>query len=127
MRKKVISSLAWFTGVSLILIGLLHFLFPFKFASIVPDFLPYPVILGLLAGWIEIFLGAGILYKPTRQLCALGYLVLLIAVFPANIYLALENGLPLNVSAQGAWIRLPFQAVFIAFAWILKSEDKYLI
>ncbi len=124
MNDKVISGLAWFTGVSLILIGIVHFLFPFKFAQIVPPFLPYPVILGLLAGWVEIFLGAGILYKPTRQLCALGYVVLLIAAFPANIYLALENGTPLNTSPEIAWGRLPVQAVFLAIAWVLKNEEK---
>ena len=43
--------------------------------------------------------------------------LLLIAVFPANIYLAQTNGAALNTSPAMAWLRLPFQAVFIALAY----------
>lgn len=123
MKQKSITLIAWFTGVSLILVGIAHFLFPFKFAAVIPPYLPFPIFLVLLSGWIEIFLGTGILYKNTRPLCALGYLILLLAVFPANIYVAVENGAPMNISPEIAWGRLPFQAVFFVFAWILKKEE----
>jgi uncharacterized membrane protein len=42
---------------------------------------------------------------------------LLIAVFPANIYLAYTNGAAMDISAEVAWGRLPFQALFIGLAY----------
>src|SRR5438477_197211 len=50
----------------------------------------------------------------TRKLAAWGLILLLIAVFPANIYMALQGGGGL-LSPVGAWVRLPFQFVFIAW------------
>ena len=52
-----------------------------------------------------------------RYIAAWGLILLLIAVFPANIYLAMTNGAALNTTPLIAWGRLPFQFVFIAIAY----------
>ena len=58
-----------------------------------------------------------LLFEKTRFLGGWGLILLLIAVFPANIYLAQTNGAAMNISPALAWGRLPFQAVFIALAY----------
>jgi uncharacterized membrane protein len=61
-----------------------------------------------------------VLFPPTRKLAAWGTIALLVAVFPANVHIAL-NDIPLFGATQGAgalnWVRLPLQAVLIAWAW----------
>ena len=59
-----------------------------------------------------------------RFIACWGLIALLLAVYPANIYLAVTNGSALGISAASAWLRLPFQLLFIAVAcWHLKLEN----
>jgi len=58
-----------------------------------------------------------LLFEKTRFLASWGLILLLIAVFPANIYATQTNGAAMGMSAAIAWGRLPFQAVFIALAY----------
>ena len=77
-----------------------------------------------LSGVFEILLGFMLLFKQYRIIAAKGLILLLIAVFPANIYLAqsaLAQSL-LEITKETAIIRLPFQAVFLLFAyWFTKK------
>ena len=74
-------------------------------------------VLVYFSGAIEIILGIMLIFEKTRFLAGCGLILLLIAVFPANIYLAQTNGAAMNTSPILAWVRLPFQAVFIAIAY----------
>ena len=56
-------------------------------------------------------------YKSKRVLAGWGLILLLVAVYPANIYLALTNGAAMNTTPFIAWARLPFQFVFIGLAY----------
>lgn len=58
-----------------------------------------------------------LLVDKTRFIAGWGLILLLIAVFPANIYLAQTNGTAMNTTPLIAWGRLPFQAVFILIAY----------
>ena len=97
--------------------GINHFLDPEWFVQIMPPYLPFHFELVYLSGFFEILLGFLLLYKETRFIASYGLIVLLIAVFPANIYLAQTNGAALGISAVVAWGRLPFQLVFIGIAY----------
>ena len=100
-----------------IVIGIKHFINVEWFMKIMPPYLPYHKELVYLSGVFEIILGIMLIFEKTRVLGGWGLILLLIAVFPANIYLAQTNGVAMNTSPALAWGRLPFQAVFIALAY----------
>jgi len=103
------------------LAGFMHLLRPEFYVSIMPPGLPNPEWLNVLSGLAEITLGVFVLEPRVRFLAAWGLIALLIAVFPANVYVALENvgvgGEPGAGNAIASWIRIPFQALFIVWAW----------
>ena len=98
-------------------IGVNHFTTPEWFLQIVPPRLPYKLELVYISGFLEIILGVMLLIPATRFYAAWGLILLLIAVYPANIYLAQTNGAAMNTTPLVAWGRLPFQFVFIALAY----------
>ena len=98
-------------------IGIKHFTNPMWFVKIVPPILPYKLSLVYISGFFEILFGIMLLFPHTRYIAAWGLIMLLIAVFPANIYLAMTNGAALNITPLIAWGRLPFQFVFIGIAY----------
>ena len=111
-----------------IFIGVRHLMAPAFFVAIMPPDLPGPEWLVLVSGLIEITLGVFLLEPRTRVLAAWGVIALLFAVFPANIHSAVQNiGPPSAEPGSGNavlnWVRLPFQAVFIAWAWGYTRDD----
>ena len=100
-----------------ILGGINHFTDVVWYMKIMPPYLTYNKELIYLSGAFEIILGIMLLFEQTRFLSGWGLILLLIAVFPANIYLAQTNGAAMNISPALAWGRLPFQAVFIGLAY----------
>ena len=97
--------------------GIKHFTNVGWYMKIMPPYISYQKELVYLSGAFEIILGIMLLFEQTRFLSGWGLILLLIAVFPANIYLAQTNGTAMNISPALAWGRLPFQAVFIAIAY----------
>ena len=97
--------------------GIKHFTNINWFMKIMPPYLPYHKELVYLSGAFEIILGIMLVFEKTRFLAGWGLILLLIAVFPANIYLAQTNGAAMNISPALAWGRLPLQAVFIGLAY----------
>jgi len=110
----------WALALLMIAIGTLHFARPKPFVRIVPSFLPAPLALVYISGFFEILGGVGLLVPATRVWAAWGLIALYIAVFPANIYM-LTNNISLNpkkpIPRWALWLRLPFQLVFIAWAY----------
>ena len=98
--------------------GVLHFKWTAVFASIVPSVLPGPVALVYISGVIEILLGVGLLVPHLSRWAAWGLILLFIAVFPANINMAVNN-IPINGQTYPLvyWLRLPVQGVLIAWAY----------
>ena len=99
--------------------GSMHFTSPERFLAMIPPQLPEPLLLVYVSGVFEILGALGLAYRPTRRLAGIGVILLLLAIFPANVYVAMAGksveGLP-----QGAWYywaRLPFQFVYIAWVW----------
>ena len=97
--------------------GIKHFTNPTWYMKIMPPYLPLHKELVYISGAFEIILGLMLLLDKTRFVGAWGLILLLIAVFPANIYLAQTNGAALNTSPAISWGRFPFQAIFILIAY----------
>jgi len=97
--------------------GVLHFVAPAVYARIVPPYLPAPLALVYLSGAAELAGGLGLLLPATRRLAAGGLILLLIAVFPANVYMAQHNAELFQLPAWLLWARLPLQGVLIWWAW----------
>ena len=100
-----------------IVAGVTHFTNRDFFTSIVPPYLPWPEMLVYVSGVAEIALGVMLLLPATMRLAAWGLIALLIAVFPANIHMAMNPQLYPDVSMAALLIRLPLQGVMVAIAY----------
>jgi len=105
------------------MIGVLHFVSPGIFAAIVPDYLPFPLALVYISGFFEILGGVGLLVKRVRSKAGWGLMALLIAVFPANVNMAL-NSIDFGLPHTWLWWRLALQPVIIAFVFWVSRPDR---
>jgi uncharacterized membrane protein len=105
-------------GALFIAAGANHFAHAAFYQRIVPPSLPYPALLVVISGVAEIAGGLGVLIPATRKAAGIGLVALLIAVFPANVYMAQHPELFGDVAcATVLYIRLPLQAVVIGWVW----------
>ena len=102
-----------------IIVGIKHFVDVEYFVSIIPNYISWKKEAVFISGFFEILLGILLLFHKTRKLAAWGIIMLLIAVFPANIYLYVsENPREiLNISKIDALIRIPFQIPLIIISY----------
>ncbi|MEQ1627275.1 MAG: DoxX family membrane protein [Nitrospira sp.] len=114
-RLKYISR--WLYGLSFVAGGANHFVNTPFYVSIMPPYLPWPVALVYLSGVAEIGLGGLLLFEGWSRLAAWGLIALLIAVFPANVHMALHPELYQWASPLGLWLRLSLQGLLIAWAY----------
>ena len=105
--------------------GLLHFLRPATYLAIMPPQLPQPLLLVYLSGVFELLGGLGLLPARTRRLAGWGLLALLVAVFPANVYMALIHE-QLHIPGWVAWGRLPLQPLLMWWVWRVMVDDNHL-
>jgi uncharacterized membrane protein len=119
-------SLMWVMALAYAAAGFNHLLNPQFYVAIMPPGLPDPKWLNVLSGLAEILLAVFLLEPRTRVLAAWGIIALLIAVFPANVYVAMNN-VGIDGPGTGAgglnWVRLPFQALFLVWAWWYTQPD----
>ena len=100
-----------------IMAGTNHFINPDWYVRIVPPILPFKTVIVYISGILEIILGTLLIFPKTRFIAGWGLILLLVAVYPANIYVALTNGEAMDTTPLIAWGRLPFQFVFIRLAY----------
>ena len=96
--------------------GTMHFVKPDFYVKIMPPYLPWHLELVYLSGFCEIALGLLLLVPRLSCLAAWGIVALLIAVFPANIYVYQHQ----EVLPASPWLhllRLPLQGVFLLWAY----------
>lgn len=98
----------------MVAMGVLHLANPKPFVAVMPPYLPAPRALVAISGLAEIAGGLGLLVPATRPFAAWGLVALYVAVFPANVHMALHRsfGLP----AWALWLRLPLQIPLILWA-----------
>jgi|SRR6185369_16989701 len=117
--------LKWLFGIAFILAGLNHFLGPNFYLRMMPPIFPAHLFLVYLSGVFEIALGILLLVPRFQKLAAWGLIALLIAVYPANIYMALNPQIFPEFSTAAQYIRLPVQFVLIALAyWFTTDKIK---
>jgi uncharacterized membrane protein len=102
--------------------GAMHFVIPRSYEAIMPPSLPRHREAVVLSGVAEIAGGAAVLAQPTRRFARWWLLALLLAVFPANVHMAVNpeqvKGLDLNKIPRWAlWARLPLQPLAMLWVW----------
>ena len=116
--KKIALGLLAF---GMIAIGTTHFTNPEPFVRIIPAWLPAPLWLVWISGVFEIAGGIGVVIPRTRRIAVWGLIALYVAVFPANLNMAIHE-IQLNpqdpIPVWAMWLRLPFQILFIAWAYV---------
>jgi uncharacterized membrane protein len=101
--------------------GINHFRNPAPYYTIIPSYLPNPVLINILSGIAEIVLGILLIFPKTRKLAAYGIIILLIAFIPAHICMiqkgwCMGNGFCLP--GWATWVRLfPVQFLLMWWAW----------
>lgn len=104
-------------GLLYILAGLNHFRQPKLYIKIIPPFFKNPKLLNQLSGLAEIILGALLCFTITSKLAALGIILLLIAIFPANYYMYKNDKAALGLPKWIRLVRLPLQLILIYWAY----------
>ena len=124
MDPMVIHLFAFVYGIAFVLVGMEHFRDPQKFVEIVPPYFPFALFLVYLTGAMEIAGGLGIIYPETREIAGRLMALFLIAVYPANFYMWI-NDVPFNgtrLSTNGHLIRAGVQLLLIAAALGLSGD-----
>jgi len=104
-----------------IVAGINHFYNPPSYYRIIPHYLPYPILLNILAGCFELLFGVMLIFPKTRTVAAYSIILMLIAFLPVHISMIGDAPLKLGnltVTPVIAWIRLVvLQPVLILWAW----------
>lgn len=120
------TALRWLLTIGMVLAGINHFIDPATYVAMMPSALPWHLELVYASGVFEILGGLGLIHPRTRRLAGWGLIALLVAIFPANLNMAV-NHLPLGgqvVPEWALWGRLPLQVVFVLWAWWVSRPDR---
>jgi uncharacterized membrane protein len=106
--------------------GTLHFVQPAPYLRIMPPYIPWHTTMVAVSGALEVLGGLGLLIPRTRRAAAWGLVALLVAVFPANVYMA-TNPIEAGAASIAPWIRwgrLPLQLLLIWWLlWCTRPRD----
>ena len=114
--ERIKIALCWIFAIFFFAAGILHFVQDDSFAAIVPPLLPFPEIIVWITGGIELVLAVGLTLPRYRKAAGMWLAPYLLAVLPANIYMAMNN-MPLGedlVSPVTLWGRVVLQFPLIA-------------
>jgi uncharacterized membrane protein len=101
----------------MIVAGILHFVVPGFYERIVPRRLGNRRAVVYWSGVAEVLCGTLVALPRTKRLGAWLTLVVLVAVYPANIQMAIDAGRPVDAFTAGVWLRLPLQVPLWAWAY----------
>ena len=122
---KLKSLLIYIMGIGYIWIGFRHFIDTSFFLKIMPPSFPLHKESVHVSGVLEILFGIGIIIKKTRLYASWGIILLLIAVYPANIYLAFSEDAQQAIGVSSffaSWVRLPIQFLLIGLAYYISKN-----
>jgi uncharacterized membrane protein len=122
----IFKALLWLMAALYVVAGINHFVHPAVYIAIMPSFLPVSSYSALvvISGICEILFGLLLLPPPTRRVAAWLVIALLLAVFPANIQMALNFSREHNPDTWLAYLRLPLQIVLIIWACRYTRQAK---
>ena len=104
--------------------GVNHFLKTGFYLRMMPPYVPMHLAMVQISGSAEVVLGLLLLVPQTTAMAAWGLIALLIAVFPANVQMALHPETFPEFSPGALWLRLPLQAVMIAWAFWYTGTNR---
>src|SRR4051812_16852687 len=104
-------------GLTFLVGGTLHFLRPRAYESIMPRYLPKHRELVFASGVAEIAGGAGVLHRRTARPAGWWLIATLVAIFPANVEMAVHAERFRRIPKPLLWARLPLQGALIAWVW----------
>lgn len=109
----------WLLVIMFVVAGSNHFWDPAFYLPMMPSYLPWHEWLIAISGCAEIAGGIGVAIPATRRFAGWGLIALLVAVFPANLHMALNQvQLPgIHLTALILWLRLPLQLIVMAWVW----------
>jgi len=107
----------WLFGGFFVAAGVNHFLNTSFYVGIMPPYLPWHLELVYVSGVAEAAIGALLLIQRWAAWAAWGLIALLVAVFPANVHMAMHSELYPSLPALALWLRLPVQGLLIAWAY----------
>ncbi|BDB45140.1 MULTISPECIES: DoxX family protein [Mycobacterium] len=107
-------------AVMFVVTGVAHFVPPLRrdLIAIVPTRLPAPVLLVTVTGVLELLGAAGLLLPATRVIAAVCLLLLMLAMFPANIYAARMPDPPESMTTRLS-VRTAEEVVFLGAALVV--------
>lgn len=104
--------------------GVTHFTNAEFFVSIMPPYLPYHLELVWISGIFELLGAVGLLIPRTRLLAGYGLIALALAVFPANIHMAMNPELFPQAEPIMYYLRLPLQFILIGIIWFGIGKER---
>jgi uncharacterized membrane protein len=111
-------------GMFFIAAGVNHFLRTGFYLRMMPPYVPFHLAMVQISGAAEVLLGLVILIPRRSAIAGWGLIALLLAVFPANVQMALHPETFPEFSARALWLRLPLQGVMIAWAFWYTGKNR---
>lgn len=111
-------------SILFVFVGVLHFFQTSFFESIVPPYVPHPTEMVVISGVFEVLGGIGILIPSLKKWAGTGLILLLLAVYPANIHMAVHNELFSKIPPAVLWFRLTLQPLLMYAVWKCTLNDQ---
>ena len=102
------------------LAGINHFIHPQGYYRLIPRYLPFPIVLNIIAGFSEILFALMLIRPKTRKVAAWGIILMLAAFIPVHIIMLINAPVKVGrllVTPLIAWLRLLLQPVLMLWAW----------
>jgi uncharacterized membrane protein len=125
MRIRLFDARPWspiIQALFYVALGLNHFWHPGTYVGFMPTHYSHPHKLVLISGAAEILGGLGLLIERTRRASAWGLILLLLIYFDVHIFMALHPGRFASIPVWGLYLRICFQFVLIAWAWLYTRQ-----
>jgi len=124
-NTKLYTFFRWMYAIFYIAAGINHFISPEAYRAIMPPYLPAPIMLIYISGLAEIGLGVLSLFSPAQKIANVFIILMLVAFFPAHIYMIQRAPFVLGtieITPLIAWARIPLQFLLIYWAWFYVSR-----
>jgi uncharacterized membrane protein len=114
-------------GLLYVAAGTLHFVFTQRYMAMVPSYLPAHRALVWISGAAELAGGVGVLapFPVLQRAAARGLVVLLLAVFPANVSMIGNHAAYPRIPVWALWARLPMQVPLLYWAWLYARQERH--
>jgi uncharacterized membrane protein len=117
LTERLRRAALWALCLFFVVAGINHFVNPDFYLAMMPPWVPLHREAVWLSGVLEVAGGLAVLAPRARAMAGWALVALLVAIFPANLHMAVNPELYPDFGATVLWARLPFQALFIAWAW----------